>query len=286
MPAQEGLDTVRQLIGEGRSLLRERSRHSAAPPPAGRGLVLDVGGGDRPHPRADLVVDKYVTDNFERERDLAFTKPVVVADGEELPLADGSFAYLIASHVLEHAIDPNRMAGEFCRVAEAGFVQLPTAFSERHFGWPFHPWLVDREGDMLVFRPKTSHEESTEGLHEAYSESLLFRLAWAAHRSRWHHSVHWRGHLDVRAPKLEKQEHERSSIELERTLSVLEKMGHSGSVVRLDQRLQALLRCPSAECRGKIVLANDEAVCRGCGTRFPAPGGVPVLLREAGSPAR
>jgi uncharacterized protein YbaR (Trm112 family) len=283
---QEGFNTLRQLIREGRSLFRERPLHSAMPPPAGAGLVLDVGGGDRPHPRADLVVDKYVTDNFERERDIAFTKPLVVADGEELPLADGSFAYLIASHVLEHAIDPNRMAGEFSRVAGAGFVQLPTAFSERHFGWPFHPWFVDREDETLVFRPKTKHEGADEGLHEAYSESLLFRLAWAAHRSRWHHSVHWRGRLDVRAPKLEKQEHERSSIELDRTLSVLETMGRSGSVVSLDERLQALLRCPAADCRGQIVLRNDEAACQSCETRYPAPGGVPVLLREAGSPAR
>jgi uncharacterized protein YbaR (Trm112 family) len=266
-------------VGEGRSLLRERSLHSPEPPETG--LVLDVGGGDRPHPRADVVVDKYVVDDFEREMGLAFTRPVVVADGEELPFADGSFYYLIASHVLEHAIDPNRMAAEFSRVAAAGFVQLPTAYAERHYGWPFHPWLVDREGDTLVFNPKTEHGGYENGMHDAYDESLFLRLGWAAHRSRWHHSVHWSGQLPVRAPELEAREHQQADIDLERTLSTLNAMARGGKVVPLDARLKELLRCPDAGCRGTLTFGDDAITCDSCGARYPAPGGVPVLLMQA-----
>jgi uncharacterized protein YbaR (Trm112 family) len=245
--------------------------------------VLDVGGGDRPHPRADVVVDKYVVDNFERETGLAFTKPVVVADGEELPFADQSFSYLIASHVLEHAIDPKRMASEFTRVAAAGFVQLPTAQAELHYGWPFHPWLVNRRGDTLVFNPKPKNASiDGKGMHDAYDESLLVRLGWAAHRSRWHHSLHWTGRLDVEAPELETSEHEQADIDLERTLAALADMGRAGSVVPLDGRLKSLLRCPNRECRGGLVFAGEGVSCEGCGTHYPAPGGVPVLLPQAG----
>jgi uncharacterized protein YbaR (Trm112 family) len=278
--AKRVIGLARDLVSESRSLLRERSLHSPEPPETG--LVLDVGGGDRPHPRADAVVDKYVVDDFERETGLAFTKPVVVADGEELPFADRSFSYLIASHVLEHAIDPNRMAGEFSRVAAAGFVQLPSAYAERHYGWPFHPWLVDREDDTLVFRLKTEHGGNENGLHDAYDESLFVRLGWAAHRSRWHHSVRWSGQLSVRAPALEKREHEQADIDLERTVATLEAMGRAGSVVPLDQRLKGLLRCPDSSCRGTLTFAGDAAVCDSCGTRYPAPGGVPVLLKQRG----
>lgn len=264
---------------ESRSLLRERSFHQPHPPETG--LVLDVGGGDKPHPRADVVVDKYVVDNFEREVDLAFTKPLVVADGEELPFADGAFAYLIASHVLEHAIDPPRMAGEFSRVAAAGFVQLPTPTAELHFGWPFHPWLVDREGDTLIFRAKPEHfrpDGDADGMHEAYDESVFLRMGLAAHRSRWHHSVHWSGRIDVQAPALETRVHEQADIDFERTVAALDSMGRAGSLVPLDSRLKGQLRCPDASCRGTLVFAEQAALCDGCGTRYPAPGGVPVLL--------
>jgi hypothetical protein len=276
--AQGAIDLARELAREGRSLLRERAFHQPHPP--GEGLVLDVGGGDRPHPRADVVVDKYVVDSFERETDLAFTKPVVVADGEELPFADGAFAYLIASHVLEHAIDPTRMAAEFSRVAKAGFVQVPSAEAEVHYGWPFHPWHVDRRGDTLVFKPKpVGASANGRAMHDAYHESLLVRLGWAAHRSRWHHSVHWTGRLEVDAPVLERREHEQADIDLERTLSALAAMGRAGSVVPLDSRLRNLLRCPDAACRGTLVFADDTATCDGCGTRYPSPGGA-VLLTQ------
>jgi hypothetical protein len=275
--AQRAIDLARQLVRESRSAVRERSFHSPSPPETG--LVLDVGGGDAPHPRADVVVDKYVVDNFERDVDLAFTKALVVADGEELPFADGSFAYLIASHVLEHAIDPNRMASEFSRVAAAGFVQLPTATAELQFGWPFHPWLVDRSGEKLIFRPKPEQVRADGyGMHDAYDESLFIRIGVAAHRSRWHHSVHWAGRLDVEAPALETRAHEQAEIDFERTVAALDAMGRAGSLVPLDSRLKSQLRCPDAGCRGTLVFAEQAALCDGCGTRYPAPGGVPVLL--------
>ena len=272
-----GLGT--ELGREGRALLRERRAHRPAPPDAG--LVVDVGGGDRPDPRADLVVDKYVVDDFERGGDLTFARPVVVADGEALPFADRSFDYLVAAHVLEHAIDPVRMAGEFARVAPRGFVQVPSADAERVYGWPFHPWLVTRRGQTLVFRPK-EHDAPTAGrvMHDVYDESLLVRLGWAAHRSRWHHSLQWSGRIDVDVEG-ERVFHEQAALDLDRTLSALRELGAAGRVVSLDERLRALLRDPDPACRGVVVLKGDAAVCRECGTRYPAPGGVPVLLAEA-----
>src|SRR5690554_3779407 len=111
-------DAVREV----RSLARERRRHRAHPPATG--LVVEVGSGDAPHPRSDVVVEKYVADDFERTTHVSFAKPLIVGDGHALPLADGCAAYVIASHVLEHATDPERFAAELSRVGEAGFVQM------------------------------------------------------------------------------------------------------------------------------------------------------------------
>ena len=136
-----------RLLGDlGRSVRdfrRQAGHHKPAPPESG--FVLDVGAGHAPHPRSDLIVDKYVEDDFERQDPLAMTRPLVVADGEHLPFADRTFSYVIASHVLEHAIDPVAFASEMARVGAAGFVQVPSRQAELTFGWPFHPWLIDLE---------------------------------------------------------------------------------------------------------------------------------------------
>jgi uncharacterized protein YbaR (Trm112 family) len=270
-----GTDLVRE-VG---ALVRERRHHRPAPPATG--LVLDVGAGDAPFPRSDVVVDKYVVDDFERGGDLAFGKPVIVADAEALPFADGAFAYVIAAHVLEHAIDPVRMAAEFSRVGAAGFVQLPTASAELVYGWPFHPWLVERRGDTLVFRPK-EHEAPTAGrtMHDAYAESLLLRVGWAAHRSRWHHSVHWTGRLEVEVAG-ERRHHDQADLDLERTLDALGLLARDGKVTPMGADLRAILRCPEADCRSPLTWEADSVRCTGCDRCYPAPGGVPVLLAEA-----
>src|SRR5687768_5463216 len=108
------------LVRDVRALAVERGRHRPRPPKGA--FVIDVGAGQAAHPNAAVVVDKYPLDSSERsaaER-MDFSRPLVVADGHALPFADGSFDYVIASHVLEHATDPVHFAAELARVAPAG----------------------------------------------------------------------------------------------------------------------------------------------------------------------
>ena len=175
------LDLSRELVPSLVSLRRNTVRHAPSPPAGG--LVLDVGSGQAAHPRADLIVDKYVADDFERGSALDLRKPLVVADGQALPFADGEFSYVIASHVLEHATDPVLFAGELSRVGAAGFVQVPSREAELTFGWPFHPWLIDRQDDLLVFNPRDDQEAPLgELFHRAFADSTLFGVWFGAHR--------------------------------------------------------------------------------------------------------
>jgi len=107
MPAADQLRTLRDVTRDvGTSLIalrRNTVKHSPRPPQTG--WVLDVGSGQAPNLRSDLIVDKYVADDFERGSPLVIDKPLVVADGHALPFAPATFAYVIASHVLEHATD-------------------------------------------------------------------------------------------------------------------------------------------------------------------------------------
>lgn len=262
-----------------RAFARERSRHRPAAP--ANGLVLDVGSGQSPNARADVIVDKYLVDSFERGAGEAFefTKPVVVADAQALPFADGTFTYVIASHVLEHAPDPGVMATELQRVGRAGFVQVPSRDSELVFSWPFHPWLIDLDGETLVFSPKPSGDvPGGPTAHAAFGESLLVRLGWQAHRSRWHHSVHWSGSLAVRTeggPVL----HNQAEVDLPGTVELLERLGASGGLAPMSASVRASLRCPA--CLQSLTTEKNLIICDGCQRAYPIVSGVPVLLEIA-----
>jgi uncharacterized protein YbaR (Trm112 family) len=261
----------------------EQRRHRPAPPAAG--LVVDIGGGQSVDPRADVVVDKYLVDNFERSGtgELDLSKPVVIADGHELPFADGSFAYVIASHVLEHATDPVRFASELGRVAPAGVVQVPTRASELTFGWSFHPWLIDLDDGVLVFEPRDGRVAPCgELFHQRYQDDALLRLWWASTRSLWHHSVEWGGAPRVRVTG-ESVAEQTAMFDLERTVAALERAADDGQLQPLTAALFAVLRCPC--CRGTLQRGAAGLRCEGCERRYPLAGGVPVLLRAASTGA-
>jgi hypothetical protein len=273
----EGGRLVRELASATVASQRTKSRHVPHPPPAG--LVLDVGGGQAPHPRADVVVDKYVADDFERGYALDYSKPLVVGDGQALPFSGGAFTYVIASHVLEHATDPVRFADELGRVAAAGFVQVPSRESELTFGWRFHPWLIDDEQGILVFRPRGGAQAPIgQVFHDAMAESVLFRLWFASNRDRWHHSLEWRGSLKLRCEGTSRAL-ESAKVDVSSTRDALAARAGRGEVRGPLGPARAILRCPVDQ--GELEFVNDAATCRSCGRSYPVVASVPILLVEA-----
>jgi SAM-dependent methyltransferase len=127
-------------------------------PPA-TGLVLEIGSGDNPNPRSNVLVDRFLgSDNRERGGDLVVDRPFVVADAHHLPFKDAAFAYSICSHILEHMDDPQQFARELERVSVAGYIQSPSEVAERLFHWSFHRWYVNLVGDTLVLHPREPQE--------------------------------------------------------------------------------------------------------------------------------
>jgi uncharacterized protein YbaR (Trm112 family) len=268
---------LRELATYVRGSLASEARHRPNPPE--RGLVVDVGSGQAPHPRADLIVDKYVADDFERGSALAIDKPLVVGDGHALPFADDAFSYIITSHVLEHATDPVLFAAEMQRVAESGFIQVPSRQAELTFGWPFHPWLIDREDATLVFWPR-GDAKAPDGsyFHRAFADSALFALWFTAHRDHWHHTVHWERSFGVRVEGASTAP-QTADLDVELTLRTLKEMSVTGPT----GALRAALRCPMD---GGVLADEPDALrCESCGRAYPVSNGVPVLLAEAATTA-
>jgi hypothetical protein len=203
----------------------------------------------------------------------------VIADGHRLPFSDGTFAYAMAMHVLEHATDPVQFTNELARVAAAGFVQVPTLESELTFGWPFHPWIIERDGETLVFSPKADRRAPLGTFfHEGFSQSILFRLWWSAHRSRWHHSLEWQGTPSVRVHG-ESEAEQTAALDVERTIATLRVLRERGVLHPLPETVRNALACPV--CRGSLEDNAERLSCVGCSRNYPIVGEAPVLLVEA-----
>ena len=142
------------------SHLRSFHRRRISIPVDDSALVLDVGSGDKPHWRADVLLDHYLGDEHGGQRSGASAarvdRPLFDADAADMPFADKVFDFAICSHVLEHVEQPDRVISELTRVAKAGYIEVPSAASAKIVDFPSHLWWVTLEDGVLVFTAKTT----------------------------------------------------------------------------------------------------------------------------------
>jgi len=116
-------------------------------------FVVDIGGGHRPFPRADLVLEKYPFDNsLHSNRPMLFPQvPVIKADAHALPIPDRGCELIFASHIIEHLKQPWRFIAEIQRCARRVYLEFPSRNRELMNAWSFHEWLVEAHGPVLKF---------------------------------------------------------------------------------------------------------------------------------------
>src|SRR4051812_6253580 len=120
--------------------------------------VVDVGGGAVPFPRADYVIDALTYDEqgatagvdlpggVRYSRDTWIT--VDLCEHRPWPFPDKFFDYAVCSHVLEDIRDPIWVCSELCRVAKAGYIEVPSRIVEQtrgiehplYAGYYHHRW--------------------------------------------------------------------------------------------------------------------------------------------------
>jgi len=118
--------------------------------------VLEVGGGHNPHPRSNVVVDKFIDSNYHRHSDIKVLKnqKFIQADGENLPFKDKEFDYVICNQVLEHVENPDAFLKEQMRVAKRGYIEVPSLIGEYLFPKESHKWLLLELDNKLVMVEK------------------------------------------------------------------------------------------------------------------------------------
>lgn len=165
-------------------------------------LVLDVGSGQNPNLRADVLCDYFVTDHSERACGgvPVVDRPLVVADAERLPFRDGAFDFVVCSHLLEHVRRPERLLSELTRVARRGYIETPHRVHEQLYGNPFHKWLVSLDDGGLRLSPKPSahpNGEPSAWFRRRYQENARFRDLVNRHLDDFGFLVryHWNGEI-------------------------------------------------------------------------------------------
>ena len=138
--------------------LRSFHRRRIDIPVGADALVLDIGSGDKPHWRADVLLDRYLDPAHGGQRSgraaARVSRPMFDADAGAMPFADGAFDYVVCSHVLEHVVDPAAVAAEMQRVAKAGYIEVPEAASAKILDFPSHLWWCRLAGPTLVMTAK------------------------------------------------------------------------------------------------------------------------------------
>lgn len=188
--------------------LRSFHRRRIALPVSDGDLVLDVGSGDKPSWRADVLVERYLGAEHAGQRsggdEARVTRPLFDADADDLPFADGAFDYVICSHVLEHVPDPAKVVAELTRVARAGYIEVPEAASAKIVDFPSHLWWVRLDESTtpqaLVFTAKSAPYFDAE-IHDYLQRSGLERRITNVLDSRFDHriiSLPWENTVNVR----------------------------------------------------------------------------------------
>ncbi len=171
-------------------------------------LVLDVGSGDKPSWRADVLLDRYLGDEYAAQRSgrgqARISRPLFNADAGRMPFADGAFDYTICSNLLEHVTDPAGVIEELMRVSRAGYIEVPEASSAKIVDFPSHIWwcrLDERsEPPTLVLTAKDGPEFDPE-IAAYLRRSGTQQRVEAVLNSRFEHRVimlHWTGSIPYR----------------------------------------------------------------------------------------
>lgn len=115
--------------------------------------VLDVGSGHAPHPRADVLLERFPSDNRHRGGGAidAADPRLIVGDGGAMPFKDQAFDFVIASHIAEHVDDPETFCKELVRVAARGYLETPGWLCDMLLREEFHKWRVRKEEGGLNF---------------------------------------------------------------------------------------------------------------------------------------
>ncbi len=245
-------------------------------------LVLEVGSGGNPYPRANVLLDAYETSRERHWAPLAADRPTVLGFVENLPFRDHAFDFVIAAHVLEHSPDPEVFIAELQRVAKAGYIEVPDAFLERVNPYRDHRLEITCRNHRLVIRKKAGWRADPQvvELYEDRVKHVLTRELVPRHPFEFHVRHYWENRIafEVLNPEVDATwpaPAVDTPAGAESTSARLRQFARNTLRALLSQRrrnasidLLPLLRC--THCHGTELGRHGQALlCKSCGKSFP-----------------
>lgn len=253
-------------------------------------LVLEVGSGGNPYPRANVLLDAYESTRERHWAPLASDRPTVLGFVENLPFRDGAFDFVIAAHVLEHSTQPERFLSELQRVARAGYIEVPDAFLERVNPYRDHRLEITCRDQTLVIRKKSAwwHEPEVVELYEDRVKPLITGELMPRHPFEFHVRYYWNNQISFQvlnpevdanwpAPASDRAVTDPSASEKARQL-IRDLLRGLLSQRRRNAGLDLfpLLRCTA--CHSTDLVRHTGAIrCQACELDFPIRRGVVVM---------
>lgn len=121
-------------------------------------LVIDIGGGDKPFWRADVVLDKSSLGNEQRYSSFGVIRNIgfyIDSDITKTPFQNKTFDFSFCSHVLEHVQRPDLAIKEIIRISKGGYLEVPNGIMEMIYPYQSHLWFVFKVRDELIFIRKS-----------------------------------------------------------------------------------------------------------------------------------
>jgi uncharacterized protein YbaR (Trm112 family) len=222
---------------------------------------------------------------------LVFDRPTVLGFVENLPFRDGAFDFVIASHVLEHSVQPEKFLSELQRVARAGYIEVPDAFMERINPYRDHRLEITVRDNCLVVRKKAAYQVDPElvELYEARAKFPITRILMPSRPFDFHVRYYWidQIHFNVLNPEADANwpatvdtillPFDGKYTNLRALLRKLIRVVASQGARNRGIDLLSLLRCPV--CHGTVLKpAHTTLRCATCGTNFLLNNGIPCMI--------
>lgn len=258
-------------------------------------LVLEIASGGKPYWRSNVLLDKFILDNSERDAGYAvIDRDFVVGDVMKLPFKDKVFDFVVARHILEHIEYPGELLKELQRVAKNGYIETPSSLSEDLYGWPFHIWKIDVEAGKLSLNKKRDVKNTQLKKLQAYFDKDKNMKEFALkNRDLFYTSYYWGDKIgfsisDEGGFKKEvlssdyslenfsiASYKERYSIKT-RIKILIDGLRRKIFSKKFEINLIDLMQCPG--CGGDLDVEGERISCKRCRRGYVQKDGIPVML--------
>jgi len=257
-------------------------------------LVLEVGAGGNPYPRANVLLDGYEESVERIESSLVIDRPLVLGFAEKLPFKTKSFDFIIASHVLEHSTDPESFLRELMRVGKAGYIETPDAFFERINPFTYHRLEVAQIGSLirLFKKPSWRHDGFIVDEYERQLKDNQFIKFVSKHPYPFYMRLFWEDRIcfEIVNPEVDSTwalpiesyaqtaAMPKPTLRLRLRYFVRRVLRWLFSQNRRNRHidLSSLLQCPTCGA-DSLQKDTDRFTCRTCQAIYPIRNGIPVM---------